>query len=77
MRFELTVNSEMDRKVGGPFLFAGRGNGPNRYAQLAHEWVASIGLDVPSPVSSFRRTKAILIYRRTDNLRGLAPPRTL
>ena len=43
-----------------------------QYARLVQEWVASIGLD-PAKLGthSLRRTKAVLIYRRTGNLRAV------
>jgi integrase len=59
------------------FLFAGRGDTSRglttrQYARLVAEWVASVGLD-PSKFGthSLRRTKAVLIYRRTGNLRAV------
>ena len=61
----------------GQYLFAGRGDGSRalttrQYARLVRDWVASIGLD-PSKFGthSLRRTKAVLIYRRTGNLRAV------
>src|SRR5262245_60567829 len=85
VRFELTDQTRLalddhlrltDRKPG-QLLFAGRGD-PARglttrqYARLVREWVASIGLN-PSKFGthSLRRTKAVLIYRRTGNLRAV------
>ena len=58
------------------FLFAGRGDKrgltTRRYARLVQEWVASIGLDPTKfGTHSLRRTKAVLIYRRTGNLRAV------
>ena len=84
VRFELTDQTRLAvdeylRLTGrkpGQLLFAGRGEGhgltTNQYARLVHEWVASIGLD-PSKFGthSLRRTKAVLIYRRTGNLRAV------
>lgn len=84
VRFELTEQSrtaidEYLRITGrkpGQFLFAGRGGSggltTRQYARLVQEWVASIGLD-PSNYGthSLRRTKAVLIYRRTGNLRAV------
>ncbi|MFZ1988302.1 MAG: tyrosine-type recombinase/integrase, partial [Alphaproteobacteria bacterium] len=85
VRFELTDQTrqaidEYLRLTGrkpGQFLFAGRGDASRglttrQYARLVGEWVASIGLD-PSKFSthSLRRTKAVLIYRRTGNLRAV------
>jgi integrase len=86
VRFELTehTRSALDdylRVTGrksGQFLFAGRGDRDNRglttrqYARLVQEWVASIGLDPTKfGTHSLRRTKAVLIYRRTGNLRAV------
>ena len=84
-RFELTDQTRLAiddylRTTGrqpGQFLFAGRGDGPHglttkQYAWLVHEWVASIGLDPATfGTHSLRRTKAVLIYRRTGNLRAV------
>jgi integrase len=84
VRFELTDQTRMaideylrlTARKPGQFLFAGRGdrNGltTRQYARLVQEWVASIGLD-PAKFSthSLRRTKAVLIYRRTENLRAV------
>lgn len=61
----------------GQFLFAGRGAGSHglttkQYARLVHKWVASIGLDPAKfGTHSLRRIKAVLIYRRTGNLRAV------
>ena len=85
VRFELTeqTRSAVDdylRLTGrkpGQLLFAGRGEGSRglttrQYARLVHEWVASIGLDPAKfGTHSLRRTKAVLIYRRTGNLRAV------
>jgi len=64
-------------KKPGEYLFMGR-RGPNtaittrQYARLLADWVASIGLDPKVfGTHSLRRTKATLIYRRTDNLRAV------
>ena len=85
VRFELTDQTRQaidqylrltDRKTG-QFLFAGRGNTDRRlttrqYARLVQDWVASIGLDPAKfGTHSLRRTKAVLIYRRTGNLRAV------
>jgi len=82
VRFELTEQTRQAiddylRDAGkrpGEFLFTGR-RGPGRnlttrqYARLVSEWVASAGLDPHLfGTHSLRRTKATLIYRRTDNL---------
>ena len=83
VRFEITEQTRLaiddylrvtERKPG-QFLFAGRGDGgltTRQYARLVQEWVGSIGLD-PSKYGthSLRRTKAVLIYRRTGNLRAV------
>ena len=67
----------MTGRKSGQFLFAGRGGGSQelttrQYARLVHEWVASIGLDPAKfGTHSLRRTKAVLIYRRTGNLRAV------
>ena len=85
VRFELTDQTRMAideylRLAGrkpGQFLFAGRGDGTRalttrQYARLVQEWVASIGLDPGKfGTHSLRRTKAVLIYRRTGNLRAV------
>jgi integrase len=86
VRFELTDQArraidEYLRLTGlksGQLLFPGRrdalrGMTTRQYARLVREWVvASIGLD-PSKFGthSLRRTKAVLIYRRTGNLRAV------
>ena len=63
--------------AGGYASFAGRGEGARglttrQYAQLVQDWVASIGLDPAKfGTHSLRRTKAVLIYRRTGNLRAV------
>lgn len=45
---------------------------PRQYARLVHEWVASIGRDPAKfGMHSLRCTKAVLIYRRTGNLRAV------
>ncbi len=64
-------------RKGGQLLFDGRGDGlhgltTRQYARLVGEWVVSIGLD-PAKFGrhSLGRTKAVLIYRRTGNLRAV------
>ena len=43
-----------------------------QYARLVRKWVTSIGLDASKfGTHSLRRTKAVLIYRRTGNLRAV------
>jgi integrase len=85
VRFELTDQTRlaideylrMTGRKPGQFLFAGRGDGSHglttrQYARLVGEWVASIGLDAGKfGTHSLRRTKAVLIYRRTGNLRAV------
>jgi len=84
VRFELTDQTrqaidEYLRLTGrkpGQFLFAGRGGRgeltTRQYARLVQEWVVSIGLDPAKfGTHSLRRTKAVLIYRRTGNLRAV------
>jgi integrase len=86
VRFELTDQTRLavddylrltERKLG-QFLFAGRkdddlrGLTTRQYARLVHDWVASVGLDPAKfGTHSLRRTKAVLIYRRTGNLRAV------
>jgi integrase len=85
VRFELTDQTRLAideylRLTGrkpGQFLFAGRGDGSRGlttrlYARLVQEWVASIGPDTATfGTHSLRRTKAVLICRRTGNLRAV------
>ena len=84
VRFELTDQTRqaideylrLTARKPGEFLFAGRGNRggltTRQYARLVQEWVASIGLDPAKfGTHSLRRTKAVLIYRRTGNLRAV------
>jgi integrase len=85
VRFELTDQTRqaldeylrLTGRKAGQFLFAGRGNAERglttrQYARLVQEWVASIGLDPAKfGTHSLRRTKAVLIYRRTGNLRAV------
>jgi integrase len=84
VRFELTdqTRSAIDdylRLTGrrpGQVLFHGRnpsrGLTTRQYARLVNDWVASIGLDpLQFGTHSLRRTKAVLIYRQTGNLRAV------
>jgi integrase len=85
VRFELTDQTRMAidgylRLTGrnpGEVLFAGRKDGTRslttrQYARLVQEWVAGVGLDPAKfGTHSLRRTKAVLIYRRTGNLRAV------
>jgi integrase len=84
VRFELTDQTRLAiddylRTTGrksGEFLFAGRGGKggltTRQYARLVQVWVASIGLDPAKfGTHSLRRAKAVLIYRRTGNLRAV------
>ena len=58
-------------------MFAGRGGETRglttrQYARLVGEWIGSIGLDpLKFGTHSLRRTKATIIYRRTENLRAV------
>ena len=84
VRFELTEQTRtaiddylrVTGRKPGQFLYAGRGGRggltTRQYSRLVQNWVASIGLD-PSNYGthSLRRTKAVLIYRRTGNLRAV------
>jgi integrase len=85
VRFELSEQTRQAvddylkaaNKRPGEFLFTGR-RGPNRnittrqYARLVSDWIGSVGLDPRLfGTHSLRRTKAILIYRRTGNLRAV------
>jgi integrase len=85
VRFELTevARQALDdylRGKGpkpGQYLFPGR-RGPDhplttrQYARLVAEWVTAIGLDpLKFATHSMRRTKAVIIYRRTGNLRAV------
>jgi integrase len=85
VRFELTDQTRQAidtylRSSGrqpDQYLFAGRGDGSRglttrQYARLVQDWVASIGLDPAKfGTHSLRRTKAVIIYRRTGNLRAV------
>ena len=85
VRFELTDQTrqaidEFLRLTGrkpGQSLFPGSrdpssGLTTRQYARLVGEWVAGIGLDASKfGTHSLRRTKAVLIYRRTGNLRAV------
>jgi len=85
VRFELTDQARMTideylkltGRKSGQFLFAGRRDGARglttrQYARRVQDWVASIGLDPAKfGTHSLRRTKAVLIYRRTGNLRAV------
>ncbi len=59
------------------YLFLSRINSSNhistrQYARIVHKWVEMIGLDTSLyGTHSLRRTKATLIYRRTNNLRAV------
>ena len=84
VRFELTDQTRqaidvyllLTGRKQGAFLFADRGDGggltTRQYARLVQERAACIG---PDPArfgtQSLRRTKAVLIYRRTGNLRAV------
>lgn len=81
VRFELTDPTRqaidgylrVTGRKAGQFLFAGRASSDHglttrQYARLVQEWVAGIGFD-PAKFGphSLRRTKVVLIYRRTGN----------
>jgi integrase len=55
------------------FLFKGRGGNPlnkRQFARLVSQWITDIGLDDSAyGTHSLRRTKAMLIYERTGDLR--------
>ena len=61
----------------GDYLFPGRADGrghlsTRQYARLVEHWVDAIGLDsTVYGTHSLRRTKATLIYQRTENLRAV------
>ena len=84
VRFEVTDQARqalddylrLTGRKPGQFLFAGRGDKggltTRQYARLVQEWVASIGLDPTKfGTHSLRRTKAVLMWRRTGNLRAV------
>jgi len=62
----------VDPVFGFPLGPLGKAAFPLQYARLVQEWVGSIGLaPVKFGTHSLRRTKAVLIYRRTGNLRAV------
>ncbi|MET4218143.1 integrase [Bradyrhizobium sp. LB14.3] len=85
VKFELTESTRQaiddflraTSKKPGNRLFTGRrGLGSSlparQYVRLLWSWLSGIGLDPHlSETHSLRRTKATLIYRRTDNLRAV------
>ncbi len=79
---QVDLNEDGDRRVPSvdrsqagsvPFCGSWRGGPTTRqYARLVQEWVGSIGLDPTKfGTHSLRRTKAVLIYLRTGNLRAV------
>ena len=85
VRFELSEQTRQavddylkaTAKRPGEFLFTGRRD-PGRnittrqYARLVSDWIGSVRLDPRLfGTHSLRRTKATLIYRRTDNLQAV------
>ena len=83
VRFEVTeqtresINTYLCGRKVGSYLFGSRRRpgqplSTRQYARLVSEWIGGIGSD-PSfyGTHSLRRTKAILIYRRTGNLRAV------
>ena len=85
VRFEITEQTrqaiddyiKLKGRRPGQFLFTGRrgdthGLTTRQYARLVGEWIGSIGLDpLKFGTHSLRRTKAMIIYRRTGNLRAV------
>jgi integrase len=84
VKFELTESTRqaiddylrITGKKPGEYLFTGRRLGGHmttrQYARLLSCWLADIGLDSHLfGTHSLRRTKATLIYRRTNNLRAV------
>jgi integrase len=85
VRFEVTEQTRqavddylrVANRKRGDFLFAAqrqpnRGLSIRQYARLVGDWIGGIGLDpCLFGTHSLRRTKATLIYRRTDNLRAV------
>jgi len=78
--FNLAIDDyfRLTGRKSGQFLFADCGDRAGlttrQYARLVQEWVASIGLDPAKfGTHSLRRTKAVLIYRCTGNLRAVQP----
>ena len=63
--------------TAGHYLFPSRQAGSphistRQYARIVKSWVAAIGLDASEyGTHSLRRTKATLIYKRTQNLRAV------
>jgi len=62
----------------GDYLFPSRIDGSRKpittrhYARLMNSWIGSVGLDARLyGTHSLRRTKVVLIYRRTGNLRAV------
>jgi len=85
VRFEVTEQTReavqawvAERKLSaGDYLFPSRNRGSRhlstrQYARIVRRWVSLIGLDPGEyGTHSLRRTKAMLIYRRTKNLRAV------
>ena len=84
VRFEITeltrqaIDDYLSRPCGAsnPYLFPGRRPGEHlstrQYARLLNDWLAMIGLDPRLyGTHSLRRTKATLIYKKTNNLRAV------
>jgi len=85
VKFELTEQTRQaideylhcSHKAPGEFLFTWKTSRATclttrQYARLVSKWIASIGLDpLLFGTHSLRRTKAVLIYRRTGNLRAV------
>jgi integrase len=84
VRFEITeltrqaIDDHLARSCGAsnPHLFPGHRPGEHlstrQYARLLNDWLAMIGLDpCLYGTHSLRRTKATLIYKKTNNLRAV------
>lgn len=84
VKFELTEQTRQaintllaaSRLASSDYLFQGRPRGRHlttrQYARLLTDWLSMIGLDASLfGTHSLRRTKATLIYRKTDNLRAV------
>ena len=85
VRFEITARTRKSLEdwiaaanlMGNAFLFPSRlRNSPHlslrQYGRIVESWVSSIGLDATAyGTHTMRRTKAMLIYRRTKNLRAV------
>lgn len=84
VKFEITEQTKLAidahladlPNIGDRFLFQGSTGGSHlstrQYARLVNKWLALIGLGQSLfGTHSLRRTKATLIYRKTENLRAV------